>query len=489
MKKNIFLYSALALGMTGMFASCSSDDVVEVSGGNTGTDATAQVIEIAVDNTNSLSTRSGRPLTSEEPDQTIEHVAVVITSAAKDVNEDNVVYATVIDNWAGEDAVSSEYGDNSYESKVANGRSYKLTIPKDKKLPAGDYNIYAVGYSTNSEYTIKSKAIGTYFEEQETEPTGKFEPNVVVANNTGKTEGEEIFAGSTTAEVNSDLVFTSTVNLYLHRQVAGIYTYVRRIPYIATSGSTNYANYLRVVASDNNPQMILGKFLPETGELGNNGNNTNNNVVNGIGGNGEKVLYVIELAGTNGWFKNIQDTDGDGLIDYTSDNWNVPYRNSQTDRYYGCYFRTGSVFGGEFVIPFLAKTGQKTLKLQLVYAESADDAKSLETGKATTAKEWNINLPETNGYNAKIWSWSNDAWTEGASETSKTAYSILRNHLYGVGKRLKNDPNGDNTDITDPDPEPGDEDDPEPLDKNTYINLRVNDNWEVIHKMEIEDAD
>ena len=80
MKKNIFLYSALALGMTGMFASCSSDDVVEVSGGNTGTDATAQVIEIAVDNANSLSTRSGRPLTSEEPDQTIEHVAVVITS-------------------------------------------------------------------------------------------------------------------------------------------------------------------------------------------------------------------------------------------------------------------------------------------------------------------------------------------------------------------------------------------------------------------------
>ena len=106
MKKNIFLYSALALGMTGMFASCSSDDVVEVSGGNTGTDATAQVIEIAVDNANSLSTRSGRPLTSEEPDQTIEHVAVVITSAAEDGNKDNVIYAKVIDNWTGDDAVS-----------------------------------------------------------------------------------------------------------------------------------------------------------------------------------------------------------------------------------------------------------------------------------------------------------------------------------------------------------------------------------------------
>lgn len=107
MKKNIFLYSALALGMTGMFASCSSDDVVEVSGGNTGTDATAQVIEIAVDNANSLSTRSGRPLYSEEPDQTIENVAVVITSA-----DDNIVYVDVIDNWA-TDEVSDEYGDNS----------------------------------------------------------------------------------------------------------------------------------------------------------------------------------------------------------------------------------------------------------------------------------------------------------------------------------------------------------------------------------------
>ena len=103
------------------------------------------------------------------------------------------------------------------------------------------------------------------------------------------------------------------------------------------------------------------------------------------------------------------------------------------------------------------------------------------------AKEWNINLPETNGYNAKIWSWSNDDWTEGATaETSKTAYSILRNHLYGVGKRLKNDPNDDNTDDPDPDPDPDDEDDPEPLDKNTNINLRVNDNWEVIHHMVIE---
>ena len=126
MKKNIFLYSALALGMTGMFASCSSDDVVEVSGGNTGTDATAQVIEIAVDNANSLSTRSGRPLYSEGPDQTIEHVAVVITSADAGT-KDNIVYVDVIDNWA-TDEVSDEYGNNS--NTGANGRSKKITIEK-----------------------------------------------------------------------------------------------------------------------------------------------------------------------------------------------------------------------------------------------------------------------------------------------------------------------------------------------------------------------
>lgn len=481
MKKNIFLYSALALGMTGMFASCSSDDVVEVSGGNTGTDATAQVIEIAVDNANSLSTRSGRPLYSEEPDQTIEHVAVVITSADGETKDD-IVYATVIDNWTGEDAVSSEYGDHSYNSTVANGRSYKLTIPKEKKLPAGDYNIYAVGYSTNSEYTIKSKAIGTYFEGLETEPTGNFEPNVVVANNTGKTEGEEIFAGSTTAEVNSDLVFTSTVNLYLHRQVAGIYTYVMEIPYVKVDGG-NVANYLRVVASDNNDNLVLGHFWTgeqDANELPGNGNNTGENanyVVNGYRtapSATSTVLYTIDLKK---WFRVLKDDDNDGAID-AGENW-IKTAEKEIYKEKGLSFTVGSAFGGGFLIPFLANGSNQTLKLELVYAGSETEAKT--AGQESVGASWNIKLPEA--YNHAICAWETTQWNEVASETSTTAYSILRNHLYGVGERPKNDPgNGGG----DPDPDPENPDKPQPLKNTQDVILKVNDNWEVIHHMVIE---
>lgn len=479
MKKNIFLYSALALGMAGMFASCSSDDVVEVSGGNTGTDATAQVIEIAVDNANSLSTRSGRPLYSEEPDQTIEHVAVVITSADA-ATKDNIVYATVIDNWTGEDAVSSEYGDNS--STVANGRSYKLTIPKEKKLPAGDYNIYAVGYSANSEYTIENKTIDTYFEGLETEPTGKFEPNVVVANMTGKTEGEEIFAGSTTAEVNSDLLFTSTVNLYLHRQVAGIYTYVMEIPYVEVDGG-NVANYLRVVASDNNDNLVLGHFwtgAQDVNELPGNGNNTSENtnyVVNGYRtaqSVTSTVLYTIDLEK---WFRELKDDNNDGAID-AGENW-IKTAEREIYKEKGLSFTVGSAFGGEFLIPFLANGDKQTLKLELVYAASEDIAAA---GQGETGVSWNIKLPKA--YNHAICAWDATKWNENKveNETSTTAYSILRNHLYGVGERPENDPgNG-----SDQDPDPDNPDKPQPLKNTQDVILKVNDNWEVIHHMVIE---
>ena len=301
MKKNIFLYSALALGMTGMFAPCSSDDVVEVSGGNTGTDATAQVIEIAVDNANSLSTRSGRPLTSEEPDQTIENVAVVITSA-----DDNIVYVDVIDNWA-TDEVSDEYGDNS--NTGANGRSKKITIKKngdDYRLAAGsNYNVYAIGYSDDTEYTTDgTTTLKDYFSGLKDNYTGKkFEENFAIKNKAGKPEAEEIFAGSTSIAVPEDKVtFVETV--YLHRQVAGIYTYVMEIPYVEVDGS-NVANYLRVVAYDNNDNLVLGHFWTgeqDVNELPGNGNNTGKNanyVVNGYRTaprTTSTVLYTIDLT-------------------------------------------------------------------------------------------------------------------------------------------------------------------------------------------------
>ena len=479
MKKNIFLYSALALGMTGMFASCSSDDVVEVSGGNTGTDATAQVIEIAVDNANSLSTRSGRPLTSEEPDQTIENVAVVITSA-----DDNIVYVDVIDNWA-TDGVSDEYGDNS--NTGANGRSKKITIEKngDKyRLAAGSsYNVYAIGYSDDTEYTTDGTTkLKDYFSGLKTSYTDKtFKENFAIKNKTGKPEAEEIFAGSTSIAVPEDKVtFVETV--YLHRQVAGIYTYVMEIPYVEVDGD-NVANYLRVVASDNNDNLVLGHFWTgeqDVNELPGNGNNNSENtnyVVNGYRTAQRvtsTVLYTIDLKE---WFRELKDDNNDGAID-ADENWiNTADRVIYNEG--GLSFTVGSAFGGGFLIPFLANGDNQTLKLELVYAESEALA---QAGQGSVGASWNIKLPEA--YNHAICAWDTDKWNESkvAEETSTTAYSILRNHLYGVGERPENDPGNGN----DQDPDPENPDKPQPLKNTQDVILKVNDNWEVIHHMEIE---
>lgn len=481
MKKNIFLYSALALGMTGMFASCSSDDVVEVSGGNTGTDATAQVIEIAVDNANSLSTRSGRPLYSEEPDQTIENVAVVITSA-----DDNIVYVDVIDNWA-TDEVSDEYGDNS--NTGANGRSKKITIEKngdDYRLAAGsNYNVYAIGYSDDTEYTTDgTTTLKDYFSGLEGNYTGKtFKENFAIKNKDGKPEAEEIFAGSTSIAVPEDkATFVETV--YLHRQVAGIYTYVMEIPYVEVDGS-NVANYLRVVASDNNDNLVLGHFWTgeqDVNELPGNGNNNGENanyVVNGYrtaSSATSTVLYTIDLKK---WFRELKDGNNDGAID-AGENW-INTADRQIYHEEGLSFTVGSAFGGEFLIPFLANGDNQTLKLELVYAESETEAKTAGQGK--TGASWNIKLPKA--YNHAICAWDATQWDESevASETSTTAYSILRNHLYGVGYRPENDPG----DGGDPDPnDPENPDKPQPLKNTQDVILKVNDNWEVIHRMEIE---
>lgn len=486
MKKNIFLYSALALGMTGMFASCSSDDVVEVSGGNTGTDATAQVIEIAVDNANSLSTRSGRPLTSEEPDQTIENVAVVITSADAET-KDKIVYVDVIDNWA-TDEVSDEYGNNS--NTGANGRSKKITIKKNGdnyRLAAGsNYNVYAIGYSDDTEYTTDgTTTLKAYFSGlKDNYADTKFKENFAIKNNDGKPEAEEIFAGSTSIAVPEEkATFVETV--YLHRQVAGIYTNVMEIPYVEVDG-VNVANYLRVVASDNNDNLVLGHFWTgeqDVNELPGNGNNTGKNanyVVNGYrtaSSATSTVLYTIDLKK---WFKELKDDNNDGAID-ADENW-IKTADRQIYNEEGLSFTVGSAFGGEFLIPFLANGDNQTLKLELVYAESETAAQTAGQGK--TGATWNIKLPEA--YKHAICAWNTDKWNESkvAEENSTTAYSILRNHLYGVGERPENDPgNGEG----DPDPDkPGNPDKPQPLKNTQDVILKVNDNWEVIHHMVIE---
>ena len=135
-------------------------------------------------------------------------------------------------------------------------------------------------------------------------------------------------------------------------------------------------------------------------------------------------------------------------------------------------FEKGSVFGGAFVIPFAKVGEEQTLKLQLTTA-----------GGSEVKREWNVNLPSTETNTYTLYTWNGASFGEGESVTEDAHhYNIVRNHLYGLGSRTMDDPG------TGTDPEPGidEDDDPISLNNKHELELIVNDNWEAIHDMELD---
>lgn len=431
MKKNYF-FSALAVGMV-MFSACSSDNDL-ANGGNGSNDAVQQIVLQVANAGDGMQTRAGRPLLSSEAKQTIENVKVIICDGTKIVKEKTYTH------W-NEDTDSKVYGKDG----GAHGREATLTYTGDDKLPNGTYTIYAFGYSNNSDYKDLTAQISDLTE-------GKpFSGNTILNLKDG-VKGEEIFAGSTAQfEINENQKgFTQTV--VLNRQVAGTFGYFDKIPYVAGAAK------LQLVASNGNTGLVLGGF--NSFDLTGNGTGNEghvNYVVNGTTAAKDNVIYTINLKD---WFTNVNDVDHDGLIDDT--NWAKPAG------YTKATFAKGSVFGGSFLIPF-QKNDNQTFVLQLT-----NDA-------GDVLKSWAVKLPSTDGqlseYTLSSWNSTTSVfYNTPATKDVADEYSVVRNHLYGIGERSLDEPT---TPGTDPDK-------PEPLNKKQELTLRVNDNWEVIHKMELE---
>lgn len=467
MKKSLLCSTAVLSALA--MASCSKDDVTNVAPSEN--NGVSQVIEIAVDNGgDGLTTRAGRPLFSSEAKQTIEKVTVVVCNAT-----DNKVVAKFDEaNWQG---VSESYDDAS-----GHGRKIRFTFAEGEELGEGNYNVYAFGYHTasdvTSQYKVGDQDLGAYLSGLDTEGNSTLTKDLKITNSeTGDTyNAEELFAGSTTISVTkADNDFS--VGMTLHRQVAGIYAYVMNIPYIKG------AKYLDLYAEKRNNDLVLGHFydavLGANGTV-ENGEKVNNqvNVVNGTNESAQRTL-VSRITLTD-WFTEIQDVNNDGIIDRygykKSDDgktlventaeqiWKNPYTSNKVN------FVKGSAFSGEFIIPF-QKGNSQTFVLEL-----RNDDSDLRT--------WNINLPSLDLINNEdLTIWGESDWnTSAASGESQSAYSVLRNHLYSVGTKSTENPGGG----TDPEePTPGTED-PEDLSTKQDLLLQVNDNWELIHKMEID---
>lgn len=431
MKKNYF-FGMATLGLLTL-AACSSDEDPIID--NPTASGTQEIVLQVVNSGDGLTTRAGRPLNSSAAGQSIENVKVIIVN-----DEGNIVYVKTYSDWQTTDA-----------TPYTNGRQTTLTLSGDKKLNKGTYAVYAFGYSTTTDYDLTDLIA--------LDKDNAFEPNMVLSFKGEATNkiGEEIFAGSLDNLVVSENGKEFRKEVVLNRQVAGTFGYLKDIPYM-----DGKAAKLRLVASTRNTQLVLGNFA--NFDLTSNGNATTNTghinyVVNGTGEAVEDPHVIYEITLTD-WFSKIEDTDNNGFIDAGEDGANWKGDKSK--------YVVGSVFAGEFLIPFAkvaTPSPEQTFQLQLT------DGKNI-------LRTWNVNLPSDDGQvsaKASVWNGSNFT-TESVADT-KNCYSVVRNHLYGIGTRTSDDPEN---------PGDGDEDDPQTLNTVQELILKVNSNWEVIHKMEIE---
>lgn len=457
MRKNYLLGMALMASLS--FYSCDKE-VIYVQDGN-GVESVAdgaQIITLQVENGgDGLATRAGRPLYSAEAKQTIENVKVIVCSGS------SVVYTKDYTEW--NDSDSQEYSEDG-----AHGRKTTIKLEGDDRLgKSQQYTVYAIGYHNNSDYKDKdgNNTLNTLL--SGIKAGGTFNENLTLKF-TDSGNAEEIFAGS--AELSISDKGAGSANVVLNRQVAGAFVYLKDIPYFDS------ATKIDLVASTKNNQLILGKFA-NTDFTSNGNNSVEFSVINGWNSeksaSGQADETVIASITLSDWFTSI--SNNNGLIDVT--NWQNKYDpNNSVEN--NPTFQKGSVFAGTFLVPFAKVDGTQTLKL--VMKDSSNKQLAF----------WNVNLSASENNYTNLYTWDGSSFGESTTEGhNKNSYSIVRNHLYGIGTRMNDEADPENPG-KDPDPEvPGetpdpDKDKPESLNNKQELVLIVNDNWEVIHGMELD---
>lgn len=424
-------------------AACSNDEGVVAD--NNGAE---QQFTITLASSGDRATRAAadRTLESEAAGQSIEKVTLVVRSQDDGADKNKVVYIHTLDNW---NDTATDYDTNGH------GKKLTFTIPKADKLGAGSYVVTAVGYNEGN-YNLKLPAKGDVLDK-----------NITAITQAGA-EAKEVFAGEQEFTVKDGKIdgtdgskAIQSVDVTLHRQVAGAYGYFTSIP--AKIGETDVAS-IRMVSRSKNTVLTFGSFNRSF-------TTTDANVMYMVNGsvpatktakflNGDEANVLFSAKITD-WFPG-GDENNDGVYDKKDTNW--------TQHYTGSYLK-GSVFASNFIVPFSATQGKSTLELQLLdatgnvlYAWPVKlDASNAQVGKKGETASANLSDPST---------------TMGFAETADV-FSLFRNHIYSIGIHKQGTTNPDKTD-------PG-TDEPTVLSKIQNVVIRVNDNWEALHHMSIDE--
>ncbi len=442
--KKYFISGAMLAGLMSL-AACSNDE--DVVADNNGAE---QQFTITLASSGDRATRAAadRTLESEAAGQSIEKVTLVVRSQDDGADKNKVVYTYTLDNWNG----TATDDTNGY------GKKLTFTIPKADKLGAGSYVVTAVGYNEGN-YTLSLPNKGDVVDK-----------NITATTLTGA-EAKEVFAGEQKFNVTADKKIEGTdaskpiqsVDVTLHRQVAGAYGYFTSIP--AKIGNTDVAS-IRMVSRSKNTVLTFGSFNSSFTTTDAhvmymvNGSVPATKTAKFLNGDEANVLFSAQIAD---WFPG-GDNNNDGVYDKKDTNW--------TKHYSGSYLK-GSVFASNFIVPFSATQGKSTLELQLLDA----------TGNVLYA--WPVKLDASNAQVGKTGETASaDLFGAGtAMGFAETAdvFSLFRNHIYSIGIHKQG------TSTTDPEtPVPG-TDQPTDLSKIQNVVIRVNDNWEALHHMSIDE--
>ena len=439
--KKCFISGAMLAGLMSL-AACSNDEGVVAD--NNGAE---QQFTITLASSGDRATRAAadRALESEAAGQSIEKVTLVVRSQDEGTDKNKVVYIKTLENWNG---TATDYDTNGH------GKKLTFTIPKADKLGAGDYVVTAVGYNDgNYDLSLPNK--------------GDVVAKNITATTSAGAEAKEVFAGeqkfTVTAPKPDDSNQIQNVDVTLHRQVAGAYGYFTSIP--AKIGETEVAS-IRMVSRSKNTVLTFGSFNSSF-------TTTDANVMYMVNGsvpagktakflNGDEANVLFSAKITD-WFPG-GDKNNDGVYDNKDTNW--------TQHYTGSYLK-GSVFASNFIVPFSATQDKSTLELQLLDA----------TGNVLYA--WPVKLDASNAQVGKKGETASaDLFGAGtAMGFAETAdvFSLFRNHIYSIGIHKQG------TDPTNPDKPVPDIDKPTNLSKIQNVVIRVNDNWEALHHMSIDE--
>lgn len=436
--KKYFISGAMLAGLMSL-AACSNDEGVVADNNEA-----EQQFTITLASSGDRATRAAadRTLESEAADQSIEKVTLVVRSQDDGEDKNKVVYIHTLDNWNG----------TATDDTNGHGKKLTFTIPKADKLGAGSYVVTAVGYNEGN-YTLSLPNKGDVVDKN------------ITATTPTDAEAKEVFAGEQQFSVKDGKIkgTDASVDVTLHRQVAGAYGYFTSIP--AKIGEADVAS-IRMVSRSKNTVLTFGSFNSSFTTTDAkvmymvNGSVPAGKTAKFLNGDEANVLFSAKITD---WFPG-GDKNNDGVYDKKDTNW--------TKHYSGSYLK-GSVFASNFIVPFSATEGKSTLELQLLdatgnvlYAWPVKlDASNDQIGKKGETASANLSDPIT---------------TMGFAETADV-FSLFRNHIYSIGIHKQG------TSTTDPEtPVPG-TDQPTDLSKIQNVVIRVNDNWEAMHHMSIDE--